>query len=107
MTALMTCATNEALSHQTITDTYDYDAFGNKINSTGTTPNNYLYQGEEYDPDLGLYYLSARYYNPLTGGFMSQDPERVWHCTDGICAIAGRSAGTRKATLLTARVIGA
>jgi hypothetical protein len=28
-----------------ITDTYDYDAFGNKINSTGTTPNNYLYRG--------------------------------------------------------------
>jgi hypothetical protein len=26
-----------------VTDTYDYDAFGNKINSTGTTPNNYLW----------------------------------------------------------------
>jgi hypothetical protein len=25
-----------------------------------------LYQGEQYDSDLGLYYLSARYYNPLT-----------------------------------------
>lgn len=37
-------------------DTYDYDAFGNKINVTGTTPNNYLYRGEQYDPDLGLYY---------------------------------------------------
>jgi RHS repeat-associated protein len=58
-----------------ITDTYDYDAFGNKINSTGTTPNNYLYRGEQYDPDLGLYYLRARYYNPLTGRFMSKDPE--------------------------------
>ena len=30
-----------------ITDTNDYDAFGNKINSTGSTPNNYLYRGEE------------------------------------------------------------
>jgi RHS repeat-associated protein len=59
----------------TITDSYDYDAFGNKINSTGTTPNNYLYRGEQYDPDLGLYYLRARYYNPLTGRFMSRDPE--------------------------------
>jgi RHS repeat-associated protein len=31
--------------------------------------------GEQYDPDLGLYYLRARYYNPLTGRFMSRDPE--------------------------------
>ena len=59
----------------TITDTYDFDSFGNKINSTGTTPNNYLYRGEQYDSDLGLYYLRARYYNPATGRFMSRDPE--------------------------------
>jgi len=58
-----------------VTDTYDYDAFGNKINSTGTTPNGYLYRGEQFDADLGLYYLRARYYNPTTGRFMSRDPE--------------------------------
>ncbi|HEY1646627.1 MAG TPA: RHS repeat-associated core domain-containing protein [Terracidiphilus sp.] len=59
----------------TVTDTYDYDAFGNKINSTGSTPNNYLYRGEQFDSDLGLYYLRARYYNPITGRFVSMDPE--------------------------------
>jgi RHS repeat-associated protein len=58
-----------------ITDTYTFDAFGNKIASTGTTPNSYFYRGEQYDPDLGLYYLRARYYNPITGRFMSRDPE--------------------------------
>ena len=26
-----------------VTDTYEYDAFGNQIAHTGTTPNNYLY----------------------------------------------------------------
>ncbi len=57
-----------------ITDTYDYDAFGNEVNHTGTTPNNYLYRAEQYDSDLGLYYLRARYYNPATGEFMSRDP---------------------------------
>jgi RHS repeat-associated protein len=61
-------------SSGTITDTYDYDAFGNKINSTGTTPNDFLYRGEEFDSDLSLYYLRARYMNPLTGRFMSRDP---------------------------------
>ena len=29
-----------------ITDTYDYDAFGNLISRTGTTSNDYLYTGE-------------------------------------------------------------
>jgi RHS repeat-associated protein len=33
------------------------------------------YRGEQYDPDLGLYYLRARYYNPLSGRFMSRDPD--------------------------------
>ena len=58
-----------------VTNTYEYDAFGNKVSSTGTTPNNYLYRGEQYDPDLGLYYLRARYYNSLSGRFLSRDPE--------------------------------
>jgi RHS repeat-associated protein len=58
-----------------VTDTYDYDAYGNEINSTGSTPNSYLYRGEYFDSDLGLYYLRARYCNPLTGRFMSRDPK--------------------------------
>jgi RHS repeat-associated protein len=33
------------------------------------------YRAEQYDSDLGLYYMRARYYNPLTGRFMSRDPE--------------------------------
>jgi len=57
------------------TDTYEYDAYGNFFTKTGTTPNNYLYRGEQYDSDLGLYYLRARYYNTGTGRFVSMDPE--------------------------------
>ena len=59
----------------TITDSYEYDAFGNHWTVEGSTPNNMLYQGEEWDPDLSLVYLRARYMNPLTGRFMSRDPE--------------------------------
>jgi hypothetical protein len=34
------------------TDSYEYDAFGNSFTKTGSTPNSYLYRGEQYDPDL-------------------------------------------------------
>ncbi len=53
--------------------TYDYDAFGNLIHSTGTTLNNYLFAGEQFDPDLGLYFNRARYLNTNTGRFWSMD----------------------------------
>jgi RHS repeat-associated protein len=59
----------------TVTDTYDYDAWGNAVHTAGSTPNVYLYRGEQYDPDLRLYYLRARYFNPLSGRFLSRDPE--------------------------------
>jgi YD repeat-containing protein len=32
-----------------VTDSYEYDAFGNLISKSGTTPNAYLYRGERYD----------------------------------------------------------
>jgi RHS repeat-associated protein len=57
----------------TVTDTYDYDAFGNLINSTGLTPNNYRFAGEQFDFDLNLYYNRARYLNPATGRFWTMD----------------------------------
>jgi YD repeat-containing protein len=44
-----------------VIDTYEYDAFGNLVAGTGSTPNNNLYTGEHFDVDLGLYYLRARY----------------------------------------------
>jgi RHS repeat-associated protein len=56
-----------------ITDAYDYDAFGNLIYRSGTTPNDYLYSGEQLDPNLGFYYLRARYMDPSSGRFLSMD----------------------------------
>jgi RHS repeat-associated protein len=52
-----------------------YDAFGVLIHSTGTTPNTTLYSGEQFDPDLNLYYNRARYLNTSTGRFWSMDTE--------------------------------
>jgi len=56
-----------------LTDSYTYDAFGNLIEQTGTTPNLYLYAGEQFDPDLGLYYNRARYLDVRNGRFLGMD----------------------------------
>jgi len=56
------------------TDTYNYEAFGTLLNQTGTTENNYLFTGEQYDPNAGFYYLRARWMNPETGRFLTVDP---------------------------------
>jgi RHS repeat-associated protein len=58
-----------------VTDTYEYDSYGNEVYRYGSTPNNYMYRAEAFDSDLDLYYLRARYYNPVSGRFMSRDPE--------------------------------
>ena len=55
------------------TDAYTYDAFGILIGQSGSTANNYLYCGEQFDPDLAMYYLRARYMNAGTGRFWTMD----------------------------------
>ena len=57
-----------------VTDTYTYDAFGNVIEQSGASPNVYLYRGEQLDPNVGFYYLRARYYAPAVGRFLTTDP---------------------------------
>jgi RHS repeat-associated protein len=56
-----------------VTDTYDYDAYGILTSQTGTTPNNYLFAGEQFDPTLGIYYNRARYYDQRQGRFLTVD----------------------------------
>ena len=56
-----------------LTDTYTFDAYGNLIASTGSTANTHLYCAEQWDTDLGMYYLRARYYQPQTGRFWTMD----------------------------------
>jgi RHS repeat-associated protein len=57
-----------------VTDTYSYDAYGNLTAGTGSTPNAYLYDAQQWDAGTGLYYLRARYYDQAAGRFLGQDP---------------------------------
>ncbi len=52
---------------------YSYAPFGSLSASGAATTNSYTYTGRESD-GLGIYYYRARYYNPNTGRFLSEDP---------------------------------
>jgi RHS repeat-associated protein len=59
-------------------NTYTYDSFGNLTASTGSIANRFQYTGRELDPETGLYFYRARYYDPATGRFVSEDPLRFY-----------------------------
>ena len=56
--------------------TYDYDAYGNELTRDQNDSNPLRYCGEYYDVETGFIYLRARYYDPNTGRFISQDPAK-------------------------------
>ena len=59
-----------------LANTYTYDSFGNVTNSTGALRNPFSYTAREFDSETGLYYYRARYYDPLGGRFLREDPIR-------------------------------
>jgi RHS repeat-associated protein len=51
-----------------------YDSFGNITNETKPAIEvRFTYAGREFDASTGLYYYRSRYFDPLTGGFISED----------------------------------
>jgi len=65
-----------------VVERYEYDAYGNVSvfdGSYSSLPgsaigNPYMFTGREYDPETGFYYYRARYYDPVWGRFLQQDP---------------------------------
>ena len=54
--------------------TYSYDGFGNLTASTGTLVNPFGFTGRDFDMESGLSFLRHRYYSPVGGRFLSEDP---------------------------------
>ena len=59
-----------------VENAYAYDAFGNLRGQAGELLNRILYTGQQYDQEMGQYYLRARYYNPVVGRFTQEDVYR-------------------------------
>jgi RHS repeat-associated protein len=59
----------------TVKDAISYDAFGNIISETNATyRGSYAWTGREFDVESDLQYNRARWYDPATARWMSQDP---------------------------------
>src|ERR1700722_16061919 len=58
----------------TLANSYTFDSFGKLTASSGTLINPLQYTGREFDQETGLYFNRARYYDPNTGRFISEDP---------------------------------
>ena len=53
---------------------YTYDPYGNLKGQTGTVDTPLRWNGQYQDSESGLYYLRARYYDPVTAQFICADP---------------------------------
>jgi RHS repeat-associated protein len=56
----------------TTTLTREYDPWGNLLQGSSTS--GYAFTGREWDSETGLYFYRARYYDPGTTRFLSEDP---------------------------------
>ncbi len=85
-------------STQTVTDSMLYDAFGNTLSRTGTTPTPFGFVGaSQYQSDInsGLQLLGHRYYDPSIGRFLSSDPAQAgtnWYAYCDNCPLSGTDA---------------
>ena len=53
---------------------YTYKSFGEIYSETGSLVQPFTFTGREYDPESGLYFYRARYYDPRAGRFLTKDP---------------------------------
>jgi len=54
--------------------TYGYNSFGAIILQSGNLNQPFMFTAREFDPESGLYYYRARYYDPRAGRFLTKDP---------------------------------
>jgi RHS repeat-associated protein len=66
--------TSLSSSSGSLAQAYGYDSFGKRLSSAGSLTGPFQYTAREFDTETSLYYYRARYYDPQTGRFLSEDP---------------------------------
>ena len=65
-------------ANNSIVARFEYDAWGNILSATSSVPalarNRYRFQGREWSAATGLANFRARWYDPVTGRWLSKDP---------------------------------
>jgi RHS repeat-associated protein len=80
----------------TVVNHITYDSFGNvSAQSRPAATTRFLFTGRELDPETGLYYYRARYYDPRTGRFVSADPIQFSDGTNFYRAVGNNPASFR------------
>lgn len=57
-----------------LANSYEYDPFGNVVSQSEQVTQPYRFAGALLDPETGLYFMRARYYDPQLARFISEDP---------------------------------
>ena len=57
-----------------LAQSYTFDSFGNETASSGSLTNPFQFTGRELDSETTLYFMRARYFDPASGRFLSEDP---------------------------------
>ena len=57
-----------------VANAYDYDSFGRRLSAVEAVPQPYGWKAREFIPGPDIYYNRARFYDPVLGRFISEDP---------------------------------
>ncbi|MDO8445254.1 MAG: RHS repeat-associated core domain-containing protein [Deltaproteobacteria bacterium] len=74
---------------QKVIESYTYSSFGEVKRKGDKVKNTYTFTAREWDEEIGLYYVRARYLDPVTGHWTSFDP--LLHPANGASKFKGCS----------------
>lgn len=82
----------EQFAYDAVVQEYRYSAFGEVLDQTGIgVLNPFLFTAREWEPEVGLHYYRARFYDPVAGRFLSQDPMGYGALEHNLYKYAGNS----------------